>query len=166
MAKSCKSRFHFGVSPEILLAVMTDPKFEEAHAKEDVGALDVEVKVLEESENRLVYDLALTEYARSATGTDKSRTEVNTSHTEWDLQRGRAEWSYRHVSQGKRVRVWGTLEVQATANGADLLVEQFVEVKIPFVGGQVEKVIIKETEKTYPAYEALIGRFCDARAGA
>lgn len=164
MTKSCKTRFHFDVSPEVLLAVMTDPEFETAHSREDVGALDVNIKVLEDSAERLVYDMELTEYARSATGVDKSKTEINTSHSEWDLKRGRCEWRYHHASQGKRVQVWGTLQVEAAGGGADLVAEQFATVKVPVLGGQLEKLIVKETEKTYPAYEALIRRFCEARA--
>ena len=42
-----------------------------------------------------------------------------------------------------------------------LLVEEFnVNVKVPLMGGKIEKIIMKEVDKYFPKYEVMVKEFC------
>ena len=86
--------------------------------------------------------------------------EQTQTHYEWDLKGRRASWTYSSP-HGKRVRVWGGTRIDAAGDNAVLHEEFNCEVKIPLVGGKVEKVILKEVDKYWPRYEQLLNEWCE-----
>lgn len=158
MTKKIASTMRFAYPVETVLRVLTSPEFQEANHRLQ-GAISVRVEILESGEDRIVFDSHVTEYAKGLRGLDQSKTEKTVTKNDWDLVNRKCEWSWRGP-HGDRAKSWGTL--QLTADGGDaVLVQEFcVDIKIPVVGGQVEKLVVKGAKKAWPRYEATVNAFC------
>lgn len=155
MARSWSTTTTFDVTAERLLAVMTGEPFLLEQHKLDEAVIDVTFREVSRTPARLVQELQATEYARGLTGLDRSKRERSTVTFEWDLQAMRCAWDYRG-EQGGRVHVGGAERIEAAGDRARLTSTWNVEVRIPLVGGQVEKLVLKDVEKGRPKYEALL----------
>ncbi len=80
MAKSKKTTFHFDASPDKLLEVLIDPGFQDARERAQ-GAVGAVVKDVKRTDAEFIYELDTTEYAKSLTGLDKTKTEKTGSHS-------------------------------------------------------------------------------------
>ncbi|PKN46241.1 MAG: hypothetical protein CVU59_06620 [Deltaproteobacteria bacterium HGW-Deltaproteobacteria-17] len=145
-------------SPDRLLAVLTNPEFEVAKQKDVSGALDANVKETKRTDAELGYEIHSTEYAKGMTGVDKSKTESILIKTRWNLKERHAEWTWEGP-QGKKVIVSGSMHIKPQGDHSSLVSTLDVEVKIPLVGGQVEKMVIKEIDKSWPKFDALVDTF-------
>ena len=161
MSKHFEKRMHFEVSADELLEIMTDPAYIEK-AEKAQGALEVTIKELSRSEQAMVNEVKAKVYSRGLTGIDKSKTETNQTTNEWDLSARKAKWTLS-TTHSDRVRVWGAVRIEASGEQADLIPEVNVEVKIPLLGGKIEKYVGKEIEKSWPRYEQTIRDFIKAR---
>ena len=97
-------------------------------------------------------------------GVDKSKTEETKTFYKCDLKARKVDWTYESP-QGKRVKVWGSMAVTEAGEGRARLSQTFnVDISIPLVGGKIEGIVLKETEKFWPKYAKLVGDFV-AKAG-
>jgi hypothetical protein len=158
MAKRDEQVFRFDVPPEKLLEVLIDEEYQIARQKSQ-GALEVSVKEVSRTEDRFVFEVHAKEYARGLTGVDKSKTEINISKYDWDLKAKRGNWTH-HTSQGDRVKVWGSVQIQPDGDNAKIVNDFNIEIKIPLVGGKLEKMVMKEVAKGWANYENVIREFC------
>jgi len=154
MAKKSARTFSFDASPERFLELMIDPGFQVAREKVQ-AAKDAEVVELERTDSKLRYEVRTTEYGKGLTGVDKSKTEQTLSVYEWDLDNKTASWTWSGP-YGKKVKVWGHLAIRPVGTGVQLDSDFNVDVKIPLIGGKIEKAVIKETEKGWGRYENVI----------
>ena len=154
MAKRDEKIFRFEAPPDKLLEVLIDEEYQIARQKSQ-GALEVNVKEVSRSDDRFVFEVHAKEYARGLTGVDKSKTEINVSTYDWDLKAKRGAWTHR-TSQGDRVRVWGTVQIQPDGENSKLVNDFNIEIKIPLVGGKIEKMVMKEVAKGWANYENVI----------
>ena len=157
MAKQSTFDRTFNCSPETLLKVVTHPDFQVARSR----ALDhpaASVKEISRTDERLVFEVHCTEYAKGVTGIDKSKTEQTVTTYDWNLKTLRGSWSYEGP-QGKRVKVSGDMKIDAAGDQAHLVQHFNVEVKIPLVGGKIEGLVIKGSDKFWPTFEKLISDF-------
>jgi hypothetical protein len=157
MAKRDEQTFFFDVPPEKLLEVMIDEEYQIARQKSQ-GALEVQVKETSRSDDRMVFEVHAKEYARGITGVDKSKTEINVTTYDWDLKAKRGSWKHT-TSQGERVKVWGTVQIQPDGDRSRLVNDFNIEIKIPLVGGKIEKMVMKEVAKGWADYENVIREF-------
>jgi hypothetical protein len=99
------------------------------------------------------------EYARGLAGVDRSRTDPATTTYEWDLSDRSCRWRYLGV-RGARVGLSGSITIRpapgepaAGARASQVTYEFDIDVRVPLVGGLIEKLIAGEVEKGAQAYE-------------
>lgn len=154
MAKTHHKTLTVDLDPDRLVEVLTAPEFQEAREKAQ-DALEVSYKELRREGDKLVYEVHVTQYARTKTGVDKSKTEQAVTTYDWDLTARRATWVYVDP-HSDRVTVKGSVRVEPKGAGSTLVDDMEVSVKVPLVGGQIEKLIVKEVAKGWPKYEAVL----------
>ncbi|MBN2498354.1 MAG: DUF2505 domain-containing protein [Deltaproteobacteria bacterium] len=159
MAKQVERMFRFSADTDRLLSVLIDEDYQHAREKAQ-GALSSKVDQVERTDERLVYKVSTTEYAKGMTGVDKSKTEESQVTYEWDLKRKRAKWTYAGP-HGKMVSVQGELRIQPDGDGSNLTSVFQADVKVPLVGGKIEKMILAEVEKSWDRYGKTIQDFLD-----
>ena len=155
MARKSENVIRFDFPPERLMQVLLDPGFQVARDKAN-GSLESRVEEKSRTAERYVYSMHTKDYARGMTGIDKSKIEDNRADYEWDLRTRKATWTYHPSAQLGPVRVWGTIKVEADGAGCRLTNTFEVEVKIPLIGGQAEKMVLKEVDKSWPGFERTI----------
>lgn len=163
MSKSAKNTFHLPYPPDVVLAALTDPGFLEANFMQQNNP---DAKVVERSRtpDELIIDCEVTEYAKGLTGMDKSKTEKTQTVYVWSLTARTGEWTYTNPgTHGRLAKVWGSSYISPDGDGEGAaLAEEFnINVKIPLMGGKVEKYVIKEVKKYWPAFDKLLRQWCD-----
>jgi len=161
MSKTAKNTFRLPYSPDVVLAALTDPAFLEANFKKQDNP---EAKVVERSRTaaELILDAEVTEYAKGLGGVDRSKTVKAKTVYVWNLTARSAQWTYTNSSaQGKMVKVWGGSRIVPDGASTSLEEEFSVNVKIPLMGGKVEKIVIKEVKKYWPIFDKLLRKWCD-----
>ena len=154
MAKNTKWSKVFDCSAETMLGIVTSAEFHEARS----ALLEhpkTSVKDLVRTEDRVEFEVHCTEYGKGLKGVDKSKTEQTVTTYTFDLGKMRGEWNYVGP-QGKRTRVWGDMTVTSEGDKARLTQNFNVNIKIPLVGGQIEKLVMKGADKFWPKYEKLV----------
>lgn len=162
MPKTYSTSNDHDASPEKVLATLTDPEFLVEREKAQ-GAIDATVQEIRRSEKELVLRLDATEYGRTMTGgLDKSKQEKSSTVYEWNLETMKGEWTYEGT-HGKRIQVSGSFRVTPREEGGARVFSDFhVKVDIPLLGGKIEKMVIKEIEKSTPVSAAVLRRFLAA----
>jgi hypothetical protein len=158
MARKSENVIRFDFSPERLMQIMLNPEFQVARDKAN-GSLESRLEEKSRTDARFVYSMHTRDYARGMTGIDKSKIEDNHCDYEWDLKARRATWTYHPSAQLGPVKVWGTIRVEADGAGTRLTNTFEVEVKIPLIGGQAEKMVLKEVDKSWAGYERVIREY-------
>lgn len=161
MATRSTQTFHFDFPPERLMEVLTDPDFHKANLLNQ-GHPDASVRVASRTDDRVALEADVTEYAKGITGVDKSKTELTRTEWDWDLNNRKADWIYHHP-QGARVKVWGQIRVEGAGDGSRLTEEFNCQIKVPLVGGKIEKMVLKEVDAYWPKYEALVREHCEKK---
>lgn len=157
MAKKTENVFRIDITPDALLDLLIHPDFNIAREKA-MGSLEARVEENSRNDDKLVFDVHTVDYARGITGIDRSKTENNRTAYEWDLKARKASWNY-HGESGKMARVWGTVTISPDGDGSKLTNAFNVEVKVPLMGGKIEKMVLKEVAKSWPIYEKTIRDF-------
>ncbi len=154
MAKRFEKTTRYEASADTLLRVLTDSDFQVAREKSN-GALECTVQTVPAASGTLVLKVGTVEYARGVTGIDRSKTERATSTYTWNLAAREASWTYVGA-QGERARVWGKIRIVPAGATCSVSEEFNVEIKIPLLGGQIEKMVIAEVEKVWARYEGVV----------
>jgi hypothetical protein len=158
MAKTTQKIMTFPCTPDQLLGILLDPEFRAANYRA-MGHLSSTWREISRTPEKLVLETEVEEYAKGVTGIDRSKTERTQTTWEWDLVKRFASWTYRGP-HGQRVRVWGTIAIEPVPEGSRLTEVFNVEIKIPLVGGQIEKMVLREADQHWPRYEKLLGEYC------
>ena len=136
--------------PEKVMSVFLDAKFLKEREIAQ-GAVDASVEELERTQNQVVIKLHATEYGRTMTGgLDKTKREQSSTTYHWDTQKMKGDWTYQGT-HGDKIKISGVFTITPTAQGGSMVTSDFqVEVGIPLIGKRIEKMIIKEIEKSNP----------------
>lgn len=157
MAKQSIHTMSFPFPPDLVRKVISLPEFQAENFKAQ-GNPDAKVFEKSRTDTKLVIVAEVTEYAKGVTGIDKTKTEQTTTIYDWDLEAMKATWTYQ--SPHAQVKVWGAIRIAASGAGTALTEEFNVEVKIPLLGGKIEKMILKEADSYWPKYEKLVADYC------
>ncbi len=159
MPKTYSTSNDHDASPKKVLETLTDPEFLIEREKAQ-GAIDAEVQEVKRSEKELVLRLDATEYGRTMTGAlDKSKQEKSSTLYNWNLETMNGDWTYEGT-HGKRIQISGSFKVSPKEGGGARVASHFhVKVDIPLLGGKIEKMVIKEIEKSTPISAKVLRRF-------
>lgn len=155
MASSFRRSYEYPVPPERLLEMLTDPGFIEAQEL-SFGALTVQVTLREIPEGlEIVVDK--TQPGRGPGGRkDPNRPERQTQTQRWDMSQRRCTWSQVHHKHPDRVRVSGSIQVEATTQGSQLVEQGEIGIKVPFIGRKLEKKLVAAIERKGPQFRDFI----------
>jgi hypothetical protein len=155
MARTLHRVSRYDVAPEALLAAVTDPEFVRARVKPDTSA-GATVREVTRDSVRLVQELHSDDYRRTKTGgIDRTRIEPSITTYEWDLPARRCAWTWRGP-QDTRARLAGRIAIRAAGAGSELETEFEVDVRIPLLGGVIERIIASEIEGDLPRFDELV----------
>ena len=162
MSTKTQNVIRFDFSTDELLQILLDPDFQIAREKA-MGSLEARVEEKSRTDDRVQFEVHTKDYARGMTGIDRSKTEDNRVDYDWDLKAKKASWTY-HGASNKMAKVWGSIQIDADGDGARLTNFFEVEVKVPLMGGKIEKMVLKEVDKSWPKYEKAIRKFAEDKA--
>ena len=74
--------------------------------------------------------------------------------TRWDKQTRVLTWRVVPALMSDKVTAAGTLVVRAVPEGVERLVEGNIDVRVTFIGGQIEQAIVRSVEQGYEAAAA------------
>lgn len=144
---------------DTLYGIITDADFHKARS----ALLDnpkTEIKETELTDTVRKFEIHTTEYAKGITGIDRSKTEQSVAYYKCDLKKRTVAWEY-HGPQGKRAKVWGEMAVTESGGGSRVKQVFNVDIKIPLLGGKIEKMVSKKTAEFWPRYEKLVDSWVD-----
>jgi hypothetical protein len=164
MARSTQWTTGCSVSREVLLEIVTSVEYEVERAAGEPGTVSAEVRNIRRTDDRLYYEIHTEDYARTMTGAmERNKRTPTVTQVDWDLKAFRATWRY-HGHGGDRAEITGSTEVVGRGErAADLISVYNVKVHIPFIGGQAEKVVIRELEGGRGRFQDIVQRYCAAR---
>ncbi len=157
MAKSYAKTIRYPANVEKLLEILIDPDFQVAREKVQ-GSLEVTVKDRSRTDSEYIYEVHTVDHAKGITGIDKTKTETALAVYTWDLVNQKCRWTW-DGPHSPRVKVWGNLVLHPAGDETDLDGDFHVNVKVPLVGGKIEKEVIKETIKGWDRYEGVVRKF-------
>ena len=161
MAQKTIHRFTVEATPEAAFAVLCDFDFEVAQQTAQEGTKSARVVEKKRDEHELIYVVECAEYARSIKGgLDRKKTEDSSTEVRWDLDKKSSVWTYSS-HHGPRVKVWGSTWVESVRGATTIASELNAEIKLPLIGGKIEKVIIKATNEFWPTFEKIFQDFLD-----
>lgn len=146
------------LEPDALVEILNSEEYHAAR-ESSKGALSVRFEERDRTETRHVFEVHTEVYARGLTGIDRSKRERQKLRYEWDLTTRKGSWTFTS-SHGERVKVWGNVRVEPDGEGSRLFNDFNIDVKIPLVGGQVEKKVMSEVKKGWGSYERTVREFC------
>jgi len=142
-----------------LIKILTNPEFEQARETQANGSLEAIVKEISRTDSSLEYEIKVKEYAKGITGIDKSKTETNTYVYKWNLNDFKAEWVYNMAAHGGKVKVFGSININDNGGKSQLENIVNVDIKIPLVGGKIEKKVISEIEGGWSNYDKIVDQW-------
>lgn len=161
MSTKTQNVIRFEMSPDDLLQILLNPDFQIAREKA-MGSLEARVVEKSRTDDRVQFEVHTKDYARGMTGIDRTKTEDNRVDYDWNTRVKKASWSY-HGASNKMAKVWGGIQIEADGDGARLTNFFEVQVKVPLMGGKIEKMVLKEVDKSWPKYEKAIRTFAEQK---
>lgn len=162
MAKRDENVMRVDIDPDALVEILNSEEYHDERERSK-GALSVRYEEKERTEARHVFEVHTETYAKGITGIDRSKREQQYQHYVWDLKRRTCRWTF-HSSHGERVKVWGNIWIEKAGSGSSMTNDFNIDVKIPLVGGQVEKKVMKEVGKGWKQLEATVTEFVKKRS--
>jgi hypothetical protein len=150
------------IAPDALVEILDSEEYHDERERTK-GALSVRYEEKERTETRHVFEVHTETYAKGITGVDRSKREKQYQHYVWDLKGRRCKWTF-HSSHGERVKVWGSIRIEEAGPGSRMTSDFNIDVRIPLVGGQVEKRVMKEVGKGWAQLEATVKEFVKKRS--
>jgi hypothetical protein len=143
-------RHPFACSPETFWKMYWDDGFDEQLRKESA----VQRELLEERTEgtvlvrrvRLTPDRELPGPVAALLGAKKL---VYEQENRWDKATSTMSWRVIPTILPGKLDAHGTFRIAGTATGCEQIVEGNITVSVMFVGGQIEKAVIAEVEKSY-----------------
>jgi hypothetical protein len=151
MATKIDQTFRIDGTPAAIMDIMRNAAFvEESEKARD--ALTVSVTTKEETDQRHIFEIHTTTYARGVGGIDRSKTENNRTVVTWNKTEHDARWDWSGA-HGRLAKVTGTHHLTDKGGGStELRMTMDVEISIPVVGKMIEKKVKAGFEEQWPLY--------------
>jgi hypothetical protein len=154
------ARHTFPVSPERLWEIYWDPAFEDRLKQGSTVQRDV---LEHRDEGNVVYrrvritpQKELPAPAAAIVGTKKL---VYEQETRFDKSKGIVQWQVVPSFLPDKLDAKGQLRVEPAPGGCAIVIDGTIDVKVRFVGGQIEKAVVAEVEKSYDRLATEIRRW-------
>ncbi len=158
MANQFKSSKVYPISAEGLLAIMTSEEYQVSNIESQPQNKSGKYVELSRDDKKMEFRIDTVEWAKKMTGAlDKTKTEDTYTITTWNLEEMNAKWEY--FGAQKQAKVWGTIDIVPKGNEAEMTNTFNIEISIPVISGKIEKIVIKEVGKHWPAYEEKVMEF-------
>ncbi|MEZ4240734.1 MAG: DUF2505 domain-containing protein [Myxococcota bacterium] len=160
-------RHRFDCTPEVFWEMYWDEAFDAALREESA----VTREVLEEREEdgvlirrvRFTPDRELPGPAAALLGTSKL---VYEQENRWDKASNTMHWKVIPTILPGKLDAQGTFRVVEVPGGCEQIVEGDISVNVRFIGGQIEKAVVSEVEKSYDKTAATSREWLKKRAQA
>ncbi len=158
MAKTSTRTTVFDTTPETLIEVLTDAKFQEEQRKLDEAVVESTFVETSRTDTRLTFELRSTEYERGIKGLNKKKTIKTKTAVDWDLKAARSKWVYT-TPMDARFSLSGSQRVEAQGGKVRFVSEFTVEMKVPLIGKKIEGMIVNGMEKGSGGHDALVRKY-------
>ncbi len=133
-------------------AVLIDESFQLALAR---ARDDVDSAELEWIEPGRIFELRAQEYGRTRTGgIDRSRTTPARTRYRWDATSLHLSWEWS--GHEKRIELSGGVRLEAQGESTRVHTYRNVEVRLPLIGGRIERIIDKQFATSDQDYRAIM----------
>lgn len=159
MTQKSQRSTEFDVPADKLLEILTSSEFLVAEQESDPGNESARYKELSKSDDRLEYELEITEFGRSMRGEiDRNKREQGQITGRWDLKAKKCTWTYKSLtsSMADRIKFSGSHRIESVGDKSKLTITFEFSVKIPLMGGTIEKMILKEAKQGEGRYDDLV----------
>ena len=148
--------FYFDQPPEEVARVLRSEEYKLAEEREREEHVSSAYRVLEEAEDRLVFEVATVEYERTLTGgLNRSKTFTSSNTNVWDARERTLSWTYRG-QLGDRSSFTGLFRFLENGGGTRLTHEITIEVFVPVVGAVIARAVARSFERSFPEFERLL----------
>jgi hypothetical protein len=155
MAKKTSNTFKVQASPDKVYEVLTSQAFEEANQASQDGVKSIRFQDISRDDHGVKYEVFRDEVHRGLKGNDPSKTDKGHVVVTWRAADHSSIWSYTS-SASHPITVSGATRIVAAGDGASITTEFNADVRVPLLGGKIEKMILAEVDKTWPSYERLV----------
>ena len=162
MAKRDENVMRVDIAPDALVQILNSEEYHDERERSK-GALSVRYEEKESTETRHVFEVHTETYAKGITGIDRSKRDHQYQRYVWNLETRRGSWTF-HSSHGEKVQVWGNIRVEEAGDGSRMTNDFNIDVRIPLVGGQVEKKVMKEVKKGWSQLETTVREYVKKRS--
>jgi len=154
------ARHTFPCAPERLWEIYWDPAFEDRLRQGST----VQREVLEHRDEgdviyRRVRNTPQRELPAAAAAIVGAKKLVYEQETRWDKKRGLVQWQVVPSVLPGKLDAKGQLRVEPAPGGCVMVIDGNIDVHVRFVGGQIEKAVVAEVEKSYDRLAAEIRRW-------
>ncbi len=154
------ARHTFACTPERLWQIYWDPAFEDRLRQGST----VQREILEHREEgdtiyRRVRNTPNKELPAAAAAIVGAKKLVYEQETRWDKSRGTVRWQVVPSFLPGKLDAKGELRVEPAPGGCAILIDGNIDVHVRFVGGQIEKAVVAEVEKSYDRLATEIRRW-------
>lgn len=143
-------RNRFACSPDELWDLFLEPEFDRRMtAKSDLDTELLEVRAEGDVEIRRVRVTNRTELPGVVARVVGSKHLTYEQETRLERASGRQSWKVIPPQMADKIIARGVTQVRPQAGGCERAVEGNFEVRIPFVGRQIEKVVVSSVERSF-----------------
>ena len=147
---------------ERVAAVLCDEAYNLEVEQGREGVVSVSFEELQRDAQEVRFVLHSVEYARKKTGgLDRSKRENSTTTSRYRVADRVLTWNYQGANGDKRFVLRGTYRLTPEGEQTRMVHEVQVEVRIPLIGRQIAKFIVKSFEKDVPRYQAAMRRYLE-----
>lgn len=133
-------------------AVVLDEAFQLALAQARDDVQSAELLWIEPGR---VFELRAQEYGRTRTGgIDRSRTTLARTRYRWDATSLHLSWEWS--GHEKRISLTGGVRLEAQGQSTRIHTYRNVEVRLPLIGGRIERIIDKEFAASDGSYRSIM----------
>ena len=149
--------YRFQESAEQVAAVMANPEFHLAFDKTRDDIAGTEMRLGQEQGGIIPFTMLTQEYKRTLTGgIDRSASTEGRTDFRWNPASKVLDWQYSSGVDPKRIRILGRYSIRSEGSACVLAHNYTIEVKIPLIGGKVEKKIGEGFDKSFPKFERMV----------
>ena len=134
-------------NPEKVSALLCSEDFLVAVHKQSEEVIDADYSLIEQTDDRTVFEIAVTEYKHHKNG-DIDKSGTNTNVAEYCWERSKQILSIHYAGSG-RILIDGIYRLQPGATGTRLSYEATIDVKIPVVGERIANGIKESMQRTF-----------------